>query len=182
MGLLQTGLTASAIIGAFSAYMMQIYGAYTAKKEDDGVGEIDVGYIVGGAVLNSIVTLYLLYYLFEKRYDKHGEYFKVVGSTLLIAGLCVDIFLAAYVVQLPTIGDRSQAYIWIYFFSTFNFLVRVIYTIQFQCTDILAHRVKPSLPVQQQDNKFIRPNNNQNNNRPERGPNPFVKPEEGGRR
>ena len=182
--LVRTGLTTGAIFTTMVAYILQLYGAYTAQQanlHESTSGEIDAGYIVGGAALNSIVTVYLLYSLFNIRFEKHGDLFKTIGAFLLITGILVDIFLAVYVLDLvPATADKNvwETYIWIYSISSFNFLARLFYVVQFQCSDVHAPKVKPP---QSQDNPFKKPFVQQQQQRPDRGPNPFIKPEEGGK-
>ena len=88
--LVRTGITMGAIFATMLAYILQLYGAYTAQQANlhaSASGEIDAGYIVGGAFLNSIVSVYLIYSLFNVRFEKHGELFKSIGAFLLIGGL-----------------------------------------------------------------------------------------------
>jgi hypothetical protein len=173
---------------------MQIYGSATAQEhyqthEGKG-GEIDIGFLVTSAILNTFVTLYLLYYLLQVRFDKHTDYFNIVAGLLLIGGLCADIFLGVFIVDIANNSPekaQNASYGWIYGIGSFNFIVRMFYIIQFQCSDILARRVvKPVAPtITEQVKRAFLPGNSgpsQQGPRPDRGPNPFVKTEEGGRR
>ena len=192
MSLVQTAVTTTALVWAIGTYMMQMYGAYTAQQaniHDGSAGrEVDAGYVVGGTCMNVVLTLYLLYYIYAIRYEKHGDVFKLVGTLLLLTGLVVDIFLSVFVVQLAqTTADKQvwEAYGWMYGIGTINFFIRLFLIIQFQCSDVLARRVlKPSPTVVEQVKKTFLPGNTgpQQGQRPDRGPNPFVKTEEGGRR
>jgi hypothetical protein len=181
--LVRTGVTMSAIFATMLAYILQLYGAYTAQQANlhaGASGEIDAGYIVGGAFLNTVVSIYLIYCLFNVRFEKHGDLFKSIGTFLLIGGLLVDIFLAVYVLDLlPATADKKvwETYSWIYTLSTFNFLARLFYVVQFQCSDVHSPKIKPQF----QENPFKKPFVQQQQQRPDRGPNPFVKPEEGGK-
>lgn len=172
---------------------MQIYGSATAQEQyqthEGKGGEIDIGFLVSSAVLNTFVTLYLLYYLLQVRFDKHTDYFNIVAGLLLIGGLCADIFLGVFIVDIANnSAEKAQnaSYGWIYGIGSFNFIVRMFYIIQFQCSDILARKVvKPNTPtIVEQVKRQILPGNTgpQQGPRPDRGPNPFVKTEEGGRR
>jgi len=194
MSLFQTTLTTTALIWAIGTYMMQMYGGYTAQQANihDSSGqagrEVDAGYVVGGTCMNVVLTLYLLYYIYGIRYEKHGDVFKLIGTLVLLVGLVLDIFLSIYIVQLtPTTKDNQvwEAYGWMYGVGTVNFLVRLFLIIQFQCSDVLARRVlKPGSTMVDQVRRTILPGNTgpQQGQRPDRGPNPFVKSEEGGRR
>jgi hypothetical protein len=181
--LVRTAITSLVIFTTMGAYILQVYGAYTAQQanlHESASGEIDAGYIVSGALLNSIVTVYLIYYLFNVRFEKHGDVFKTVGAFLLIIGMFLDIFLAVFVLDLiPATVDKKvwETYGWIYSISTMTFLSRIFYIVQFQCSDIGAPKIK----AQFQENQFKKPFVQQTAQpRPERGPNPFVKTEEGG--
>lgn len=185
----QTALTTTALVWAMSTYMMQMYGAYTAQQANihDSTGqagrEVDAGFIVGGTVMNIILTLYLLYYLYAIRYDKHGDFFKIFGTFVLILGIALDIFSSVFTLQItPATLKREiwQSYDWTYAISTFNFIVRLFLIVQFQCSDVLARRFKVAPPVVETVRKQTLPGNT--GPRPDRGPNPFVKSEEGGRR
>jgi hypothetical protein len=188
MSVAQTAITTFALIWAIGAYILQMYGAYTAQQSNlhDSTGasghEVDAGYVFGSSAMNIFITLYLLYYIYAIRYDKHGDVFKVVSTAILLIGLALDIFLSVYIVQLtPTTIKKEvyQSYDWLYILGTVNFLVRIFLLIQFQCSDVLARRfIKPA--AVEQPRKQILPGNT--GPRPDRGPNPFVKNEEGGRR
>lgn len=185
MSVIQTGLTVFVVLAAIGAYIMQIYG--TAKADDRyrdkaSNGEIDVGFLISSAALNTCVTIYLLYYLLQVRFDKHTDYFNLLAGFLIVGGLCADIFLGVYIVQIAnssTEKDQAASYGWLYTFGTLNFIVRMFYIIQFQCSDVLARRVKPSGPtIVDQVKKQILPGNSgpqQQGQRPDSGPNPFVK-------
>jgi len=181
--LVKTAITSFVIFLTAGGWILQMYGAFTAQQanlHESASGEIDAGYIVGGALLNTVVSIYLIYHLFNVRFEKHGDLFKSIGAFLLIGGVLVDIFLAVYVLDLvPATMDKQvwETYSWIYAISTFNFLARMFFVVQFQCSDVHAPKVKP----QQQENPFKKPFVQQQQQRPDRGPNPFVKPEEGGK-
>lgn len=187
MSVIQTGLTVFVVLSAIGAYIMQIYGSATAQEQYQDhtgkSGEIDIGFLITSAILNTFVTLYLLYYLLQVRFDKHTDYFNIVAGLLLIGGLCADIFLGVFIVDIANNSpEKSQnaSYGWIYGIGTINFIVRMFYIIQFQCSDILARKVvRPNAPaVVDQVKKTFLPGNT--GPRPDRGPNPFVKSEEGG--
>lgn len=193
MSIVQTAVTTTALIWAIGTYVLQMYGAYTAQQaniSDASKGlEVDAGYVVGGTIMNIVLTLYLLYYIYAIRYDKHGDMFKIAATFLLIAGIALDIFLAVYAVQVTpatTKGQVWQSYDWTYIVSSLNFLVRLFLIVQFQCSDVLARRFKSApapaaVPtvVEQVKKQFLPGNTGP---RPDRGPNPFVKSEEGGKR
>jgi hypothetical protein len=190
MSIQQTAITTVALIWAVGTYMMQMYGAYTAQQANlsDSTGkagrEVDAGFVVGGTLMNILLTLYLLYYIYAIRYDKHGDIFKIVGTFVLILGIALDIFLSVFAVQVAPAtlkGEVWQSYDWMYTIGTLNFLIRLFLIVQFQCSDVLARRLKiaPS-PAVENVRKQILPGNT--GPRPDRGPNPFVKNEEGGRR
>ena len=134
--------------------------------------------------MNILLTLYLLYYIYAIRYDKHGDVFKIIGTFVLILGIALDIFFSVFAVQLTpatTKGEVWQSYDFMYAVTTLNFFVRLFLIVQFQCSDVLARRLKIApAPVVENIRKQILPGNT--GPRPERGPNPFVKSEEGGRR
>lgn len=193
--LVQTGITTFALLWAIATYLMQMYGAYTAQQaniHDSTAGnktgsEVDAGYVVGGTIMNALLTVYLLFYIYAFRYEKHGDVFRIVGTFVLIVGLALDIFLSVYAVPLTsttTKGEIWQSYDWMYGIGTLNFIVRLFLIIQFQCSDVLARRlIKPGPSVVEQVKKTILPGNTgPQGQRPDRGPNPFVKSEEGGRR
>lgn len=190
MSIQQTVITTVALVWAVATYMMQMYGAYTAQQANlsDSTGragrEVDAGFVVGGTIMNILLTLYLLYYIYAIRYDKHGDVFKIIGTFVLILGIALDIFFSVFAVQLTpaTIkGEVWQSYDWMYVVTTLNFFVRLFLIVQFQCSDVLARRLKIApAPVVENIRKQILPGNT--GPRPERGPNPFVKSEEGGRR
>jgi hypothetical protein len=190
MSIQQTVITTLALVWAVATYMMQMYGAYTAQQANlsDSTGragrEVDAGFVVGGTLMNILLTLYLLYYIYAIRYDKHGDVFKIIGTFVLILGIALDIFFSVFAVQLTpaTIkGEVWQSYDWMYVVTTLNFFVRLFLIVQFQCSDVLARRLKIApAPVVENIRKQILPGNT--GPRPERGPNPFVKSEEGGRR
>jgi hypothetical protein len=179
--IVRTLITSLVIFTTMGAYILQVYGAYTAQQanlQESASVEIDAGYIVTGALLNTIVTVYLIYYLFNVRFDKHDALFKSLGTFFLIVGMFLDIFLAVFVLDLlPATFDKTvwETYSWIYSISTLTFISRIFYIVQFQCSDIGAPRVRN----QPQENAFKKQPFGQQP-RPERGPNPFVKPEEGG--
>ena len=83
MSIQQTVITTIALVWAVGTYMMQMYGAYTAQQANlsDSTGragrEVDAGFVVGGTLMNILLTLYLLYYIYAIRYDKHGDVFKI---------------------------------------------------------------------------------------------------------
>jgi hypothetical protein len=189
MSIQQTALTTTALVWAMSTYMMQMYGAYTAQQANlsdstrQAGREVDAGFVVGGTIMNILLTLYLLYYIYGIRYEKHGDVFKMVGTFILILGIALDIFFSVFILQLTpaTIkGEIWQAYDWTYVISTLNFFVRLFLIVQFQCSDVLARKFKIAPPVVETVRKQILPGNT--GPRPDRGPNPFVKSEEGGRR
>ena len=190
MSIQQTVITTVALVWAVATYMMQMYGAYTAQQANlsDSTGragrEVDAGFVVGGTIMNILLTLYLLYYIYAIRYDKHGDVFKIIGTFVLILGIALDIFFSVFAVQLTpatTKGEVWQSYDFMYAVTTLNFFVRLFLIVQFQCSDVLARRltIAPA-PVVENIRKQILPGNT--GPRPERGPNPFVKSEEGGRR
>jgi hypothetical protein len=190
MSIQQTVITTVALVWAVATYMMQMYGAYTAQQANlsDSTGqagrEVDAGFVVGGTIMNILLTLYLLYYIYAIRYDKHGDVFKIIGTFVLILGIALDIFFSVFAVQLTpatTKGEVWQSYDFMYAVTTLNFFVRLFLIVQFQCSDVLARRLKIApAPVVENIKKQILPGNT--GPRPERGPNPFVKSEEGGRR
>jgi len=190
MSIQQTVITTVALVWAVATYMMQMYGAYTAQQANlsDSTGragrEVDAGFVVGGTIMNILLTLYLLYYIYAIRYDKHGDVFKIIGTFVLILGIALDIFFSVFAVQLTpatTKGEVWQSYDFMYAVTTLNFFVRLFLIVQFQCSDVLARRLKIApAPVVENIRKQILPGNT--GPRPERGPNPFVKSEEGGRR
>jgi len=194
MSLIQTGITVFIVLAAIGAYIMQIYGSATAQQQyQDHTGkggEIDIGLLVSSAVLNTFVTLYLLYYLLQVRFEKHTDYFNLVAGLLIIGSLSADILLGVFIVDIANSSPekaQNASYGWIYAIGSFNFIVRMFYIVQFQCSDILARRVaKPVTPtVIDQVKKTFLPGNTgpqQQGPRPDRGPNPFVRTEEGGRR
>jgi len=170
---------------------MQIYGTARGDqryRQDASTGGIDVGFLISSSALNACVTIYLLYYLLQVRFDKHTDYFNLLAGFLIIGGLCADIFLGVYIVSIANSSkekDQAASYGWIYGVGTVNFIVRMFYIIQFQCSDVLARRVRPNAPnvVDQVKRQFLPGNSGpQQGPRPDRGPNPFVKSEEGGLR
>jgi len=193
MSVIQTGLTVFVVLAAIGAYIMQIYGTAQADQRyrvQGSTGDIDVGFLISSTVLNSCVTIYLLYYLLQVRFEKHTDYFNILAGFLIIGGLAADIFLGVYIVSIAnasTEKDQAASYGWIYGIGTINFIVRMFYIIQFQCSDVLARRVKPmgGPTIVDQVKRQILPGSTapqQQGPRPDRGPNPFVKTEEGGRR
>lgn len=193
MSVIQTGLTVFVVLASIGAYIMQIYGTAQADaryRQSSSTGDIDVGFLISSAALNVCVTIYLLYYLLQVRFEKHSDYFNVVAGFLIIGGVCADIFLGVYIVGIAnssTEKDQAASYGWIYGVGTINFIVRMFFIIQFQCSDVLARKViRPNAPnIVDQVKKQILPGNSgpqQQGQRPDRGPNPFVKTEEGGRR
>lgn len=191
MSVVQTGLTVFVVLAAIGAYIMQIYGTARGDqryRQDASTGDIDIGFLISSSALNACVTIYLLYYLLQVRFDKHTDYFNLLAGFLIIGGLCADIFLGVYIVSIAdssTEKDQAASYGWIYGIGTINFIIRMFYIIQFQCSDILARRVRPtpSNVVDQSKRQFLPGNSGpQQGPRPDRGPNPFIKSEEGGGR
>lgn len=187
--LTQTMITTFALMWAIATYVMQMYGAYTAQQANitDSTGqkgtEVDAGFVIGGTAMNGVLTAYLLYYIYGYRYQKHGDTFRIVGTFVLLTGLALDIFLSIYAVQLrhaTSKGEVWQSYDWMYGIGTLNFIVRLFLIIQFQCSDVLARTIQSS----DQKKQFLPGNSGpqQQGQRPDRGSNPFVKTEGGGRR
>ena len=186
MSLAQTGITTFALLWAIVTYMMQMYGAYTAQQNNlgDSTGkaghEVDIGYVVGGTTMNTLLTIYLLYYIYAIRYEKHGDVFKTVGTFILLVGLALDIFLSVYIVPLTSTTKSKEiweSYQWMYVVGSLNFCVRLFLIIQFQCSDVLARRLlKPGPVVADQVKKTILPGNS--------GPRPTqpANPDHGGGR
>jgi hypothetical protein len=139
MSYLQTLVTVLAILLAVGAYLVSMYGIYEAQT--GGQDEIDLTYIAVPSVLNSLITVYLLYYLVYIRSEKHTTPYKMIGITLLIAGLLSDVYFTMTDKELR--GTKAATGL-MYAVTTFNFIVRLYFVIQFQCSDVLARYVKPT--------------------------------------
>jgi hypothetical protein len=144
MSIIQTGITVAAILAAVGAYLLSMYGTYQGQAE--GKDEIDITYISVPSVLNSVIVIYLLYYLLYIRGEKHTFQFKIIGTVLLIVGLLSDIYFDFSNKSLRPTGAATGM---LYSISTFNFIVRLFLIIQFQCADPFARRIKLDQPFQQ---------------------------------
>lgn len=150
--MIQTGITVSAILAVVGAYLLSMYGIYQGQSE--GKDEINITYISVPSVLNCIVVIYLLYYLLYIRGEKHTFVYKIVGTVVLIAGLLSDIYFDVGDKSLRSTGAATGM---MYTVSTINFIVRLFYIIQFQCTDPFGRKVKPEQPKQQQQQQQQKP-------------------------
>jgi len=151
----QTAFTMSMIIVTVGAYILQLFGAYSAQqnnltKQEDG--RIQPGYVIGGATLNSMVTMYLIFYLFNYSFkDSYGDLYKVLGAFILITIMAVDIYLAGWVLDLPNKdsndpGKNWEKYGWIYGIGSLSFLIRLWCVVKFQCSDLLTAKYKLAYP------------------------------------
>jgi hypothetical protein len=155
MSLAQTLITVLAIVLAVGAYLVSMYGIYEAQA--GGQDDIDLTYIAVPSVLNSLITLYLLFYLMYIRTEKHTSLYKMVGITILIAGLLSDVYFTMTDKELR--GTKAATGI-MYAVTTFNFIIRLYFIIQFQCSDVLARYIKPTQaepPKPQSQSQFPRP-------------------------
>jgi len=144
MSILQTSLTVGAILAGVAAYLLSMYGVYQSQLE--GKDDIDITYVAVPSTLNSVIVIYLLYYLLYVNGDKHTPQFKLGGAVLLILGLMTDVYLD---LSNKTLRPSGYATGTLYTISTFNFVVRLFLIIQFHCADPFLRRVKTEQPVQQ---------------------------------
>jgi peptidoglycan biosynthesis protein MviN/MurJ (putative lipid II flippase) len=137
MNNIQTAVTVGAILFTVGGYLLSMYGIYLGQSS--GSDTIDVEYIAGPTALNGVVVIYLLYYLLYVRGDKHTTAYKLVGTTLLVLGLVLDIYLNFSDKDLrPTKAATGL----LYGFTSINFVIRLFFIIQFHCTDYFARKVK----------------------------------------
>lgn len=151
----QTASTMAMIILTIGSFLLQMYGAYSAQQDNlntKGDGRISPGYVIGGATLNSMVTMYLIFYLFNYSFkDSYGDLYKVLGTFILITIMAVDIYLAGWVLDLPNKdnndpGKNWEKYGWIYGIGSVSFLIRLWCVVSFQCSDLLTAKYKSLYP------------------------------------
>jgi hypothetical protein len=152
MNLIQTVVTLTAVITGVSAYLVSMYGIYAAQKE--GKDDVEVEYIAIPSVLNLLVTMYLILHLIQTQ--KHVLVYKVIGITILIVGLLCDIYFTMLDSELRKTGAATGL---MYSITTVNFIVRLFFMIQFQCSDVFARKVvdKPHFDQPRQNNPFRPP-------------------------